>query len=70
MSIPLNDTGRPRLDAGTDPEVHLVIPASSRYLRLARLTGGFRGAGRIRSRGGPAAGDTRHGESGHGGQQD
>jgi serine/threonine-protein kinase RsbW len=38
VSIPLNDTGRPRLDTGTDPEVHLVIPASSRYLRLARLT--------------------------------
>jgi serine/threonine-protein kinase RsbW len=26
------------MDAGSDPKVHLVIPATSRYLRLARLT--------------------------------
>jgi serine/threonine-protein kinase RsbW len=38
VSIPLNDTGRPRVETGTDPEVRLLIPATSRYLRLARLT--------------------------------
>lgn len=38
MSIPANDTDPDRAGAGPDPEVHLVIPATARYLRLARLT--------------------------------
>jgi serine/threonine-protein kinase RsbW len=40
VSIPVNDTATPRPEAGSgdDPQVHLVIPATSRYLRLARLT--------------------------------
>src|SRR5690348_6873398 len=28
----------PHMEGGGDPAVHLVIPATSRYLRLARLT--------------------------------
>jgi serine/threonine-protein kinase RsbW len=38
VSVPLNDTGRPRVETDIDPEVRLLIPATSRYLRLARLT--------------------------------
>ena len=51
MTIPVNDTTSgptdheelrdalaPANDAGPDPKVQLVIPATSRYLRLARLT--------------------------------
>lgn len=38
MSIPLNDTTAPNAADHAAPAVHLVIPATSRYLRLARLT--------------------------------
>jgi serine/threonine-protein kinase RsbW len=38
VSMPLNDTDSTRLDPVADPEVQLVIPATPRYLRLARLT--------------------------------
>jgi serine/threonine-protein kinase RsbW len=41
VSISLNtlpDDGASPEDAGDEPKVHLVIPATARYLRLARLT--------------------------------